>query len=65
MSIEPSIEDNEQKLHILYAGSESHSKVLQENLSKVIEAVAIKYSETVDFTFIGANSGINLSLIHI
>ncbi|KHD13831.1 glycosyl transferase family 1 [Clostridium butyricum] len=59
MSIEPSIEDNEQKLHILYAGSESHSKVLQENLSKVIEAVAIKYSETVDFTFIGANSGIN------
>lgn len=62
MNIETTVKKDDGKLHILYAGSESHSQMLQENLSKVVEALAIKYSETVDFTFIGANLGIyNLS----
>lgn len=58
ISIEQSIKNDDKKVHILYAGSESHSEMLQENLAKVVEVLAIKYSDNVDFTFIGASSGI-------
>lgn len=42
-------------LHVLYAGSIDHSKLIQEILVPVIKKLLKKYSGQVDFTFIGAD----------
>ena len=43
------------KLHILYAGSVDHNGLVQEKLSPAVRRILQRYSDKVDFTFIGAD----------
>ncbi len=50
---------NEDKIRILYAGSTGHTELVQTILSPVVKKLAEDYLTKVDFTFIGADSGIS------
>lgn len=44
-----------EKIHILYAGSVDHSGLVQEKLAPAVRRILERYSDRVDFTFVGAN----------
>lgn len=43
----------EEKLHVLYAGSADHNGLVQEKLSPAVRRVLQRYPDKVDFTFVG------------
>jgi hypothetical protein len=47
--------NNEEKTHILYAGSADHGDLVRNTVVPAIKRVLEKYQERVDFTFIGAD----------
>lgn len=46
------------KCHILYAGSMSHTTMIQKKIAPVVMRLLKEYPDKVDFTFIGADPGI-------
>lgn len=49
-----SYEDND-IIHVLYAGSSDHSKAIQKYISPAVKKLCKEYKNKVDFTFIGAD----------
>lgn len=50
---------DDNKLHVLYAGSMDHTKMIQEKIAPAVRRILEEYSERIDFTFIGANPQIH------
>ncbi len=44
-----------EKIHVLYAGSVDHNRLVQEKLAPAVSRILKDYSDKIDFTFIGAN----------
>lgn len=49
---------NKETIKVLYAGSYDHTPLVREVLSSVVKRIAEEFSNTVEFTFIGADPGI-------
>lgn len=44
-----------EQVHVLYAGSADHSRLVQELLAPAVQKILKEYGQRVDFTFIGAD----------
>lgn len=47
--------ESSEQIHVLYAGSADHSRLIQELLAPAVQRILKEYGQKVDFTFIGAD----------